>query len=104
MSSEALKKEFVGKYLEAGEQKFYRFLLLYALNQLILIKAGTFRGSQPDLELLDYHDRFLIMYRREGDEVYLSIARSFRKVAHKIHRIMVKKNMTARNAKFLNLV
>lgn len=104
MSTDGLKQEFVPKYLAGGEQKFYRFLLLLALNKLILIEKGIYKGITPDLEFLDCHDRFIILYRREGEEVYLKIARIFRRAAHKIYRTMLKKDMTAINAKFLNLV
>lgn len=104
MSIDDLKKEFVPKYLAVGEQKFYRFLLMYALNKLVIINKGTNIDLTPDLEFLDYHNRFIILYRREGEEVYLQVARIFRKAAHRIYRIMLKKGMTAPNAKFLNLV
>ncbi len=104
MSIDGLKKEFVPKYLAVGEQKFYRFLLMYALNKLVIINKGTYTDFTPDLEFLEYHNRFIILYRREGEEVYLQVARLFRKAAHRIYRIMLKKGMTVPNAKFLNLV
>lgn len=104
MSVEALKKNFVPKYLATGERKFYRFLLLYALNKLIYIEKGSFKGKSPELEFLDYYDQFIILYRREGEEVYLDLARVFRRAGHKVYRVMLKKKMTERNAKFLNLV
>jgi len=104
MGVDVLKEEFVPKYLAAGEQKFYRFLLIYALNKLIAIEQGVYKGEIPNLEFLGYHDRFIILYRREGDDVYLQVARIFRKAAHKIYRIMLKKRMTEINPKFLNLV
>ncbi len=108
MSVDALKKNFVPKYLATGEQKFYRFLLLYALNKLIFLEKGTFKdsfkGKSPELEFLDYYDQFIILYRREGEEVYLDLARVFRRAGHKVYRVMLKKKMTDRNLKFLNLV
>ena len=104
MSVEALKKEFVPKYLAAGEPKFYRFLLLYALNKLIYIEKGSFKGISPETEFLDYYDQFIILYRREGEEIYLDLARVFRRAGHKIYRIMLKKKMTEYNPRFLNLV
>ena len=104
MSADVLKQEFVPRYLSAGEQKFYRFLLTYALNKLVLIEKKVYEGLDPHLEFLDYYDRFIILYRREGDEVYLEVARVLRKAAHKIYRIMLRKDMTTSNAKFLNLV
>lgn len=104
MSIDGLKQEYVPKYMANGDQKFYRFLLLLALNKLVLIDKGMYKGTPPNLEYLDYHDLFIILYRREGDEVYLRIAKMLRKAAHKIYRIMLKKGMTAPNAKFLSLV
>jgi hypothetical protein len=102
--SEVLKNEFIPKYLAAGERKFYRFLLVFALNKLVLIEKGTFKGATPDLQFLDCYEQFIILYRREGEEVYLELARLFRRAAHKIYRIMLKKKMTAPNSKFLQSV
>lgn len=104
MSIEGIKENFLPEYVAAGEQKFYRSIIFLALKKLVLIEKGIYKGTPPNLEYLDYSDRFIILYRREGDEVYLSIAKMLRKAAHKIYRIMLKKKMTAPNTKFLNLV
>ena len=101
---DVLKSNFVEKYKELGSYKFYRFLMVYSLNKLILIEKNEYKGVLPNLEFIDYHDRFIILYRREGDDIYLEIAKIFRKVAHKIYRIMLKKNMTPPSKKFLTLV
>lgn len=104
MSFEGLKEEIVPKFVASGEQKFYRSILFLALQKLIATKNGTYKGIPPHLEYLDYHDSFIILYRREGDEVYLRIAKMLRKAAHKIYRIMLKKNMAVPNNRFLTLV
>jgi hypothetical protein len=104
MSIDSLKEEYVPKYAADGEEKFYHYLLVSAVNKLVLIDQGKYKGTSPELEFLDFYDRFIILYRREGDAVYLRVAHLLRKAAHKIYRIMLKKNMTASNAKFLNLV
>jgi hypothetical protein len=104
MNAEGLKKEFVSKYTKEGERKFYRFLLLYAVNKIMAISEGRYKGMSPELEFLEYYDQFIILYRRESDETYISLAKLFRKAAHKIYRVMLKKSLTERNAKFLNLV
>jgi hypothetical protein len=105
MSVELLKKEFVPKYLAAGEpNKFYRFLLFYALNKMVIIEQGFPKGVAPDVAFLDCHDQFIILYRREGEEHYLNMARAFRRAAHKIYRVMRRKNMIPYNPRFLNLV
>lgn len=106
--TEDILKTALPKYLTMGEDKFYRFLLTYAINKLVVInqsnKIEPFTGTPPDLQLLGYHERFVILYRREGNEAYLEIARLCRKAAHKIYRLMLKNGMTVPNAKFLNLV
>ncbi len=104
MDVENLKKEFVPKYIVNGEQKFYRFLIFYAVNKLMAIKSGKYKGISPELEFMEYYDCFIILYRREGDLTYINLAKLFRKAAHKIYRVMLKEDMTPRNAKFLNLV
>jgi len=78
--------------------------LLYALNKLILISKDSYKGISPELEFLNYHDKFIISYRRTGEDTNLQVAKIFRKTAHRVYRIMLKKNMTNSNVKFLNLV
>lgn len=104
MDVDALKKEFLPKYLSIGDPKFYRFLLLYAIKKIIAMEKESYNGIFPNLELMEYHDQFMILYRREGDEIYLQIAKNFRKAGHKIYRIMLKKDIICFNDKFLNLV
>lgn len=103
MSAELLKKEFVSKYAAGDEPKFYRFLLFYATNKLRLGQTVELKIS-PEIELLEYHHQFLVLYRREGDEVYLRMSRMFRKAAHKVYRVMLKHQLTSYNSKFLNVV
>ncbi len=99
-----LKETYLPKYLSGGKERFYRSLLTYALSKLILMKESKFGGISPDIELLQYHEIFVLLYRREGDEVFLEMSRLFRKAAHKIYRVMLKKQLTPKNLKFLNLV
>lgn len=101
---ETSKNEFIAKYLAQGEQKFYKFLLLYALNKLILMKQENYKGPSPEIELIELYEKFLIIYRREGDEDYFAVAKLFRKAAHKIYRTMLNKGLIKKNKKFLNLV
>lgn len=104
MTIDGLKKEFIPRYNQLGEQKFYHFLLTYALNKLVNIENGSYTGDSPELEFLDYYERFIILYRREGEDICLDLARVFRKAGHKIYRILLKKKKTTKNPKFLNLV
>lgn len=110
MIPDEAKKLFVSKFSSFGTEKFYKFLLNYAVNKIVSneelkkISKSDPGGMSPELELMDYHDRFLVLYRREGDIVYLEIAKLFRKAAHKIYRIMRKKEMIEKDSKFLSLV
>jgi len=99
--NEETKKLFTTKYTSFGDDKFYKFLLNYAVNKIV---SNDPSALSPEIELMDYHDKFLALYRRENDEVYLHIARLFRKSGHKIYRILIKKNPTMRNGRFLNAV
>lgn len=99
-----LKDAYLPKYLADGKQRFYRSLLTYGTSKMILMQENKFRGVAPDVEFLEYHDIFLFLYRREGDVVFLDMSKLFRKAAHKLYRVMLKKEMTGKNLKFLNLV
>jgi|SRR5579859_3133671 len=104
MNYDVIKQQFVKKYLEMGEVKFSRFLILSALIKLIAFEKEIYKGKTPNLEFLGYHNQLLIMYRREGDQVYLQLAKIFRKIANKIYRVMLKKNMTNIDDRFLNVI
>jgi hypothetical protein len=103
MSVDGLKQEFLSKY-QTDKDRFYRDLLIRAFAKLVLISQGGYRGATPELEYLECYNQFIILYRREGDESYFEMAKIFRKAAHRVYRIMLKKGMTARNIKFLNSV
>ncbi len=98
------KQDFVDRYQSVGEHKFYRNLLSIAINKLIKIRDNEFTGTSPEIEFISYSERFLFLYRRESDPINLELSRVFRKAANKIYRLMLKKEMTQRNPKFLNVV
>lgn len=99
-----LKDTYLPKYLSGGKQRFYRSLITYGVGKMILMKTEKFRTISPDMEFLGYHDIFLFLYRREGDQTFLEMSRLFRKAGHKLYRIMLKQGMISKNYKFLNLV
>lgn len=104
MSANHLKNEMLEKYLSVGSDKFYRFLLALAIAKLSNIKDGNKKTMTPDLEYLECHNKFLAIYRKENNPIFLDIAKVFRKAAHRIYREMLKKELTPRNSKFLNVV
>jgi len=104
-SDNNIKKLFINKYSAVGEEKFYKFLITYALNRIVdFSDKNNDKKYNPALELLDYYDMFLKLYRREGEDIYLDLAKQFRRAAHKIYRIILKKKLSDKNNKFLNLV
>ncbi len=104
MNTTLLKQEFLARYLAVGPDKFYRELLAYCVKKIVEAQKEKKENLTVNLELLEYHDQLIILYRREGDSNFLDLAKLFRKAAHKIYRIMLKKNLTNKNNKFLNLV
>jgi len=104
MSANQLKKEYVEPYLNSGEERFYRSMLLLAIKKLILIETGTYKGTLPHIEYILCYQQLVCLSRQEGNDTFLKVAKAIRKVAHKIYRIMLKKNMTIMDDRFLNLV
>jgi hypothetical protein len=103
-NNKTVKNDFVEKYQAVGELRFHKFLLSYAVNKLIKIEAGDIKSGSPELEFLTYSEKFLQLYRRENEEVFLEMSSVFRRTAHQIYWMMLKKGLTERNSKFLNLV
>lgn len=103
--SNNLKRDFVVKYTQVGRDKFYRFLLSSAILKLAIQVENLDKVERfPDAELMDYHDKFLIFYRRENEEIYLEIAKLCRRAAHKIYRELRRQKLVERNGRFLNIL
>lgn len=98
------KKEFIDKYKVVGEQKFYNFILTFGIDKLSKLSNGDIKGISPEIEFIDYYDKFLMLYRRNNDKDCLLLAKIFRKAAHKIYRVGLKKKLIDKNTKFLNVV
>jgi hypothetical protein len=99
MIPEKSKKLFIDKYVDFGGDKFYNFLENYGENEI-----GKKKKVSPELELLGYYNKFLVLYRRDNNQVFLEIAKLFRRAAHKTYRVMLKRKIIDINHKFLNLV
>ena len=104
MDSDANKKIFVDKYISIGEHGFYKFLIGYAIAKLLKIKDKEYSGVSPELEYLNYSEKFLFYYRRESEDIYLALSNIFRKAGNKIYRMMLKSQLTIKNTRFLNVV
>jgi hypothetical protein len=109
------KELFKIKFESFGSIKFYKFLLNYAISkvaeqeELVKKKRSRVKGIEigrvsPEVELMDYHDRFLDLFRVEGEVIYLDIAKLFRRAAHSIYRVMLKKNLIKKSDRFLNTI
>lgn len=104
MSIEEIKEELVPMFAANGEHKFYNSIIFLGVKKMIAIEKGDYKGPLPNVEYLDYHDKFLILYRREGEDIYLDIAKMFRKAGNKLYRLMLKKEMIEKDLKFLNVI
>lgn len=104
MSADKIKESFVAKFKEVGEDKFYKYLCSYAMSKVSDIESNKLSGTSPEIEMLNTYEMFLTFYRREGHDVYLTIAKIFRKVAHKIYRVLIRKHLISKNIKFINQV
>lgn len=104
MNIDSLKRELLAKYKTEGDIDLYQYLIVQAVSRIDKIEKGEKNITMPYLDFLACYDQFIILYRREGDDTYLNIAKIFRRAAHKIYRVMLKKNLTPKNKKFLNLI
>ncbi len=102
--SNGAEQQILSQYRKIGNERFYRYLLVQATKKMLSLEKEEQVNMAPDLELLNFHDQFMIFYRRTGYTDLLEIARLFRKAGHKIYRIMRKRGITPVNRKFLNLV
>lgn len=95
---------YLDQFNAIGEEKFYRSLLSEAINKLIKIKEGNYKGATPEVEMLNSSEKFLQLARKSGEPGYLALARIFRRAAHKIYFSCLKAKMIEKNYRFLNLV
>lgn len=100
--NEETKSIFLAKYEKAGNEQFYDFLVSYGTNRIN--NANEIKGATPEVELMNYYEQFLTLFRITDEKIYIDIARVFRRASHKIYLLMVKKEMIRRSDKFLNLV
>lgn len=96
------KQHFVQRFEDAGPEEFY--LLLYRYAQTRVSEGAMTKGTSPEVELLNYSNQFLQIYRRENKEIYSQISHAFRRAAHKAYRMMLKKGIIKKSNKFLNVV
>lgn len=106
MIPEESKQLFINKYATIGNEKFFRFLISYAENRIANdTSARKIKGYlSPEVELLDYYEKFMFLYRKESNKDLLNIAKIFRRAAHATYRILLKLKLTRKSQKFLNLV
>ena len=99
-----IKKDHLTTFLTLGEEKFYNLLLVVSVSKLAYLQKNDIKDKSPEIEFLDYYEENLTLYRRNGEQLYLDLAKVFRKAAHKVYRSMLKKKLIKKNDKFLNIV
>lgn len=95
------KSLFINKYNIIGDKAFYNYLLSYCSKKIVLIEKDEYKGILPHLEMLECYEKSLILFRRDGDQSLFNLAKIFRKVAHKIYRIMMVRSIVSYNNNFL---
>lgn len=95
--------EISKKYAKEGEEVFYKFLILSAVDDMIKNLKNDDNIS-INIEYIMMHDKFLIQYRRTGHQIDLKIAKVFRRAGHKIYRLLLKQGLSNKSEKFLNVV
>ncbi len=95
----------VKEFLTNGESKLYNSLLSQSVKQIVmLISEDKQNKVYPNKTLLIMSNKFLKQYRISGDDSYLKISKIFRRAAHKIYRVLLKKHLINKDNDFLNLV
>lgn len=81
-----------------GDDFLYRHCIAYGVKRSVDV-------INPEVEMLDLSESFLVMYRRTGDENYATIGRILRKAAHTLYRQFLKiYENKSRNARFIQAV
>lgn len=103
--NEKIKKDIVNLFLEFGEDKLYKNLLVQAIKRIISFMQNPEEFNiSPDKELLILSENFLSMYRSGEEDYYLTISKIIRRAAHKIHRLLLKKHLVKKDENFITLV
>jgi hypothetical protein len=94
-------KLFLAQFSKIGCDRFYEFLVDYATSKIM---KGDLQDPTPEVELHEYYENFMSLYRQDEDTKYLELAKACRKAANKVYRKMLEANLTEINNNFLNLV
>jgi hypothetical protein len=103
MFDQQIKELFVSKYSSVGDEAFFDFLLHYGNSRIDLFRQNA-ADISPDTELMQFYFIFLDLYRGEDNDIYLDMAKQFRRAAHYIHWDMNSIGLPTNKDGFLNLV
>ena len=87
--SDVRREEYVKLLHLSGEDKMYQTVIGIGM------KASA-NCSNPEDSILDESDAMLFLYRRTGEEEYLTISKLLRKAAHVVYRQLVIQNSDKR--------
>lgn len=96
MEYESALKDYV-----SNKKEFIKTIILQTNKKVLEYKKDQI---SPDLELINISEQFLKQYRKTADKNYLEISIFLRRLAHRVHWTMVKKELISKNKKFLNMV
>lgn len=96
--SEEIQESYLEQLLKYGESGLTQGIINISLSNLEL-------NARPEYRLLDQSQEFLKLFRRTGEENYLTLSKVLRRAAHIIYREYLKQNKGKLDLKrFLNIV
>lgn len=96
--SEESVKNYTEKLNKKGEDGFYRYLVAVGIKRSVEV-------ANPEIEMMELGDAFLLLFRRTGDEIYDKFYKLFRRAAHCLYRQFNKNdNKDKKYNKFLRAV
>lgn len=99
-----LKLVFFAKYQKMGPLGFYKYLLSNAAKQMVLIKNDEYKGILPHVELLNFYEKSLVLFRRDNNQHIFEMAKTFRRAAHKIYRMMINCSLAKFDGRFITRI
>jgi hypothetical protein len=95
MNYENILKDYL-----TNKQNFVRNLKIHSDEKVKSYKEG----KGPDIILIELSDLMLKKYRQTGNKNFLELCSLMRVMAHNIHWTMIKKGLSNKSKKFINVV
>ncbi|NJO18373.1 MAG: hypothetical protein HC877_22365 [Thioploca sp.] len=93
-----IRVEYETLLKQVGEEKFCSHIV----DSGLIAKKEY---ENPEIIMLDQSEAFFALFRTTGNDIYFTIAKLLRKAAHKLYRILRKKDKNhPKNKRFIQIV